>query len=105
MVGEGEGIAPGGIVPGIWLGGIVPGFQPAFGDPIAKPITFEELRDRCENPVHYPDTAIQPSNIHIQCTKQETVWVPEEPGKLVLPQAVVEVTSQATTPKFAVPAI
>jgi hypothetical protein len=59
-----------------------PGQKPGQGN--QKPISFDELKERCLHPRDF-DVQIPPQNIKIQCTDQRTTWMAAQPGEVELP--------------------
>jgi hypothetical protein len=64
-----------------------------------KPVTFEEMKDRCANPYNQPDIQRQPQEIVIRCSDVRLNWVAGKPGAVNLTGAR-NVTGAITSSKF-----
>jgi hypothetical protein len=69
-------------------------FSPAFADTVtpqgegkpifARPITWDEFKERCANPGKFPDVQIAPQHIQFQCLDAQRDWVSDQPGSIPL---------------------
>ncbi len=84
------------------MAGGKPGTGPGTPGVPGKPISWEELRARCENPERF-DVQRAPQNIRIQCTDSHVTWVAAMPGEVFLP-GNRRVTSGVFADKFFVDA-
>jgi hypothetical protein len=85
----------------MFAGGAFADDKPTTGRPV-KPVSWEELKGRCQDPNNYQDLqGVLPSNIQIECTNVVRTWVQSEPGVVPL-SADRGVAAAVTATKFSV---
>lgn len=76
------------------------GQKPGVPGQTQKPISWEELKERCAHPEQF-DVQRAPQNIKVQCSDVTHTWLPAAPGEVSL-QGVRHITTGVYSDKFVV---